>query len=122
MPGSHGTAAAVAVTAALLATAGCGAGREDSAGTVPLPAPSATTQQVSSANFGHLWPLSVDHGTVECRPGTQVVFVTADGTEYALNGRAEEAGIASVEPIRADGAGPGKISTGALLTAAMKLC
>ncbi|BCJ44153.1 hypothetical protein GCM10010168_09660 [Actinoplanes ianthinogenes] len=113
------TAAAATV---LLAAAGCGAGTRDADPAVPLPAPSSTTQQVAAENFGHLWPLSVDHGTIECRPGTQAVFVTADGTEYALNGKAEQAGIRSVDDIRAQGSGAGDVSTGALLTQAMKLC
>ncbi|MFI5493474.1 DUF2511 domain-containing protein [Actinoplanes sp. NPDC051859] len=114
---ASGVAAAV-----LLAATGCGAGTRDAAPAVPLPAPSSTAQQVSAENFGHLWPLSVDHGTIECRPGTQAVFVAEDGTEYALNGKAEQAGIRSVDDIRAQGSSASDVSIGALLTRTMKLC
>ena len=46
------------------------------------------TQRISEKNLGYTWPLTVDHGTAECREGDQAVFTAPDGTTYALNDRA----------------------------------
>jgi Protein of unknown function (DUF2511) len=119
---TRSTAVPALAVAVLLTAGGCGAGTRDASATQPLPSPTSTSQQVRAENFGHLWPLSVDQGTLECRPGTQVIFVATDGTEYALNGKAEQAGIRSVDEIRIDGSGNGKVSLGSMLSKAMKLC
>lgn len=70
----------------------------------------------------YLWPLTVDRGTMECRPGAAAVFVAPDGTAYALNDIAAEAGLASIEPLRATGSSGDKISLGALRSKALALC
>ncbi|GAA2978647.1 DUF2511 domain-containing protein [Actinokineospora diospyrosa] len=115
---------AVAAAVALLALGGCAAGRSDpqTTSTVPLPAPEGSTQRVSEANFGYLWPLTVNEGTVECRNETEVVFITPDGTTYALNEKAESAGAQKIDPLRAEGSQGQEISLGALLSTGIKLC
>jgi hypothetical protein len=50
------------------------------------------------------------------------VFIAPDGTAYALNGNASDAGVADIEPLRATGAGNDKISLGAMRTKALSLC
>lgn len=89
---------------------------------VPLPTATGTSQAVSSENFAYLWPLSVDHGTIECGTGDQAVFVAPDGARYALNENAESAGVQSIEPLRTGPPGKEKISLGALRSRALSLC
>nr|ADK32550.1 putative lipoprotein signal peptide-containing protein [Microbispora corallina] len=111
--------------AAALLLAGCtGGGRADPAhrSPVPLPSPTSSKQDISEANLAYLWPLTVDHGTIECLPSDNAVFVAPDGTTYALNDRAEKAGHPPITPIRAKGSGGGYISLGALLSTTLNLC
>ncbi|MFT7835910.1 DUF2511 domain-containing protein [Saccharothrix sp. BKS2] len=118
-------AALLALCAATLAAvAGCGAGSSDPASTspVPLPAPTGNRQEVSQANLGYLWPVNVDHGTIECRNGEQAVFIDPDGQAFALNDKAAEAGVPGIEPLRIEGSQGDKISLGALLGHALDLC
>ncbi|MET9431091.1 MULTISPECIES: DUF2511 domain-containing protein [unclassified Streptomyces] len=105
-------------------TACGGGGRTDPATKepVPLPSPTAASQQMSEKNLGYMWPLTVDHGTAECRKGEQAVFTTPDGTTYALNDRAEDAGYRNIDAVRATGEGGDKVSLGTLLSTTMKLC
>jgi len=114
----------VLAAATALALAGCGAGQRDPASTsgVPLPQATSTRQAVSEANFGYLWPLTIDQGTLECRGAEQVVFIAPDGKEYALNAKAEEAGVPSIETLRVDGSQGDKTSLGALLSTGLGLC
>ncbi|WP_237524965.1 DUF2511 domain-containing protein [Streptomyces sp. SID5643] len=77
---------------------------------------------MSEKNLGYAWPLTVDHGTAECRSGDQAVFTVPDGTTYALNDRARKAGYQSIEPVRASGDGGDKVSLGTLLSKSLKLC
>jgi hypothetical protein len=112
--------------AGTLATSACGGGSgpKDPAHPVPspLPTPISSSQAISSENLGYLWPLTVDRGTLECRPGDLAVFIAPDGTAYALNDNASTAGIASIEPLRATGAGGDKISLGAIRSKTLALC
>jgi len=103
---------------------GCGAGTRNtaSASPVPLPAPIGTSQQISRDNLTHLWPLTVDHGTIECRANDQAVFIAPDGNTYALNDKAKTNGAENIELIRAAGADHSPISLGALRTKALALC
>lgn len=104
-------------------TSGCGAGsRNPGTSAVPLPAPTTTNQQVNRANLAYLWPLTVGHGTIECRAGDQAVFIAPDGKTYALNDAAEATGAADIAPIQATGADHSKISLGALRSNALRLC
>ncbi|MFI9406675.1 DUF2511 domain-containing protein [Nocardia sp. NPDC052316] len=89
---------------------------------VPLPEPTSSSQPVASENLGYLWPFTVDRGTIECRAGDQAVFVAPDGKPYALNENAEQAGVPSIEPLRADGSDGDKISLGAVRSRTLQLC
>lgn len=60
--------------------------------------PVTASRDVTSADLGDAWPLTVDHGTIR-RRGDAVTFVAPDGTEYALNGVAISAGFPEIEPI-----------------------
>lgn len=55
---------------------------------------------ITAARFDE-WPFTVDVGTLRCRDGVNVTF-EADGTEYGVNGTAQDAGYPSVKPIWAD--------------------
>ncbi|MFE0021751.1 DUF2511 domain-containing protein [Amycolatopsis sp. NPDC059021] len=117
--------AGTAVALGLALTAACGgsgANNPPNSAPVPLPKPTSNRQEVSRQNLAYMWPLTVDHGTMECRPGPQAVFVAPDGKAYALNDKAAEAGIASIEPLRATGADNDKISLGSLIGKTLSLC
>ncbi|MFG3617278.1 DUF2511 domain-containing protein [Nocardia sp. NPDC047654] len=109
-----------------MATSACGGGSgpKNPEHPVPshLPPPTSSSQTISSENMGYSWPLTVDHGTLECRPGDLAVFIAPDGTVYALNDNASTAGITSIEPLRATGAGGDKISLGAMRSKTLALC
>lgn len=73
-----------------LALTGCGAFYpEDYPLDGAAPTATANPQQVTAEQFGHSWPLTVDHGHVGCAlnaAGDPVLSFTApDGTVYALN-------------------------------------
>ncbi|MEU1523526.1 DUF2511 domain-containing protein [Nocardia rhamnosiphila] len=116
----------VGAVCAALSVSACGGGSgprdPEHPSPVPLPAPSSARQAVASENFGYLWPLTVDRGELECRPGVQVVFIAPDGESYALNDNAGAAGIADIEPLRATGADGDAIGLGALRSTALGLC
>ncbi|MFF9345844.1 DUF2511 domain-containing protein [Streptomyces sp. NPDC014734] len=123
---NHRRAAVAALAGlALLMLTACGSGgRSEPATTdpVPLPSPTATRQQISEKNLGYTWPLTVDHVTAECRAGDQAVITVPDGTTYALNDRAREAGYNDVAAVRSTGDGGDKMSIGTLLSRTLKLC
>jgi hypothetical protein len=113
----------VGLAASLALVTACESGSNTSDATpVPLPPPSGTTQPISEQNLVHLWPLNVDHGTIECRNSKDAIFVAPDHKVYALNKEAENSGVPSIEPLRRTGADGGKISLGSLLSNAMALC
>ncbi|MEE1786411.1 DUF2511 domain-containing protein [Streptomyces sp. SP17BM10] len=116
--------AAAALAALLLPLTACGVDRPKPATTspTPLPSPSASVQPVAENNFGYTWPLTVDHGTLECRTGNRAVFTAPDSTAYALNDEASQSGLPSVEPVRLTGSDGHKVSLGPLLSRALKLC
>lgn len=88
----------------------------------PGPVPSSARQAVASENFGYLWPLTVDGGELQCRPGVRVVSVAPYGKSYALGDNAGAAGIPDIEPLRAAGADGDAIGLGALRGTALGLC
>jgi len=58
-------------------------------------------KEVSAAEFGDAWPLTVDRGTVDCwNDGSRTVSVT--GGTYALNGPATAKGYPRIDPIWRD--------------------
>ncbi|MFN8169291.1 MAG: DUF2511 domain-containing protein [Candidatus Nanopelagicales bacterium] len=87
----------------------------------------SSTKEVTKADFGAAWPLTVDGGTLACNGsgGVGVVTITVDGTVYALNGTAkgQKAGI-DIAPIWA--ADPdiqgAKKNIGVLIDEGLKLC
>ncbi|WP_223885305.1 DUF2511 domain-containing protein [Nocardia colli] len=107
-----------------ISACGGGSGPKDPAhpSPVPLPEPTSSSQAIGSENLGYLWPFTVDRGTIECRAGEQAVFVAPDGKAYALNDKSEQAGMPSIEPLRASGSGGDKISLGALRSRTLQLC
>jgi hypothetical protein len=120
---SLGSRFAVLLAAGLLLTA-CGGGSRNPQSTtaVPLPPPTSNRQPVTQANFGYLWPLNTDEGTLECRGSGQVVFIGPDGKAYALNDKAEAAGVPKIDPLRKEGGEGGQVSLGALLSTGLGLC
>lgn len=100
----------------LIALAGCG--RSETAQPIPLPSPIGNEQAISQANLVHLWPLSIDAGTLTCRAHQDALFLTSDGTAYALNGRAAEHGYLDISAIQNQGAPP----LGAMRSLALGLC
>jgi len=56
------------------------------------------TLEVSQAEFGKDWPLTVDRGVLSC-DGSGVIFTTPDGDEYGVNGTAKGLGHPAIDPI-----------------------
>lgn len=82
-------------------------------------------RHVSRAEFesaGHEWPLTVDHGTIECR-NHRAAFVDPTGRRWALNGTAQKY-LPKIEPIwRENPVIPGtRVNLGQLTSAAVELC
>ncbi|MFF2330190.1 MULTISPECIES: DUF2511 domain-containing protein [unclassified Streptomyces] len=121
---TYAAVTAVAGLALLTLTACGGSGRSEPTTTdpVPLPSPTATKQRISEKNLGYTWPLTVDHGTAECRKGDQAVFTVPDGMTYALNDRARDAGYDDIAPVRVSGDSGDKVSLGSLISRTLKLC
>jgi hypothetical protein len=112
--------AVVAVLLSLAVLTGCGAvGGDPKAGRtpVPLPAPTASRQDVAEANFVHLWPFKVDRGALECRGGKDALFIAPDGHAYALNDQAENDGFSDIGPVH-----DGDVGLGAVRSQALRLC
>jgi hypothetical protein len=84
------TLTAAAVTG-LVVLSGCGGTSE--AGPRPTaaswkPAPKPDPSEVSKKSMGAAWPLTIDHGRLECIDGS-VILVTSDGN-YAVNGTTKD--------------------------------
>lgn len=101
--------AALLLAPALL-LAGCGGGPQGN--------------QVTRAQFGEAWPLTVDSGLLRCEPPGAVVFTAPNGTEYAVNGLAESQGFADIDPIWAANPEPliPKMDISPLISAGLELC
>ncbi|MFJ6787465.1 DUF2511 domain-containing protein [Streptomyces angustmyceticus] len=65
------------------------------------PSDSDTRSAVVTASRFEEWPFTVDAGTLHCRDGMSVTF-EVNGTEYGVNGTAQDLGYPSVKPIWAD--------------------
>lgn len=78
------------VVVVALLVAGCGGG---SGPTSTIPG------EVSEAELGGRWPLTVAYGTLSC-DGYSVVFTAPGGTRYGLNGTAQDQlGLPPIDPI-----------------------
>ena len=86
-------------------------------------AASAGSREVTRADLGEEWPLTVDAGTLECSRGLIYTF-TADGKTWAVNGTAAARGYADIEPIWAPNPNipEAKIDIGPLIDLAKSLC
>lgn len=83
--------------------------------------PAPETRQVSTADFGDGWPLTVESGLLRCRAGA-VTFETG-GRVYAVNGRAmSDTRNLDIGRIWAPGFDTPKKSIGPLLAAGLALC
>lgn len=110
-PGRALRPAALATIPLILALTGCGAFHPED---YPLDGPTLTAtenpQEVTAEQFGHSWPLTVDHGQVGCdlnAAGDPVLtFTDPDGTVYALNALEENAGNADIGDIATGSVGP----------------
>jgi hypothetical protein len=62
-----------------------------------------TPGEVTKAEFGKKWPLSVPSGLLRCESFGpelgEVIFTAPDGTEYGLNGTAQDGGYPPIDPI-----------------------
>jgi hypothetical protein len=120
----HNQLWAPALAAVLLCAllAGCRGGNSTESGTpVPLPLPQGNSQHISAKNLVHLWPLTIQEGTIRCLHGVDAVFEASGGKTYALNRRAKQDGYADIGPIRFRDHGH-KVSLGALRSSATRLC
>lgn len=120
-------ALAIVGLAAALVVGACGGGAPEVTQAAPAatyPPTDPTSKTISRADYGDAWPLTVESGILSCQPPSAVVFVASDGTAYAVNGTAESAGYAEIEPIWADDPDPyiPKISIGPLIQNGLALC
>lgn len=82
---------------------------------------------VSRADLGDAWPLTVESGTLRCKPflkDLHLLTFEAEGQVWALNGTAAGQGFPFIDPIWADNpeiAGA-KINIRPLLELAQSLC
>lgn len=83
-----------------------------------------STKQVTHAQYGDRWPLTVQSGTLKCLDHKDVVIRVGE-TWYALNGTAKDDGsFEDIDPIWADDPNlPGlKKNIGVLIDDGLKLC
>lgn len=80
-------------------------------------------KEVSAADFGDRWPLTVPSGKVNCIKPNAAIFIH-EGTTYQLNGMASQQGYTSINGIWRDNPSvPGtKVSISPLLEAALAEC
>jgi hypothetical protein len=129
--------AAVLVAVTALGLAGCDSGTGDSGPTGPVNLQGAPVEkadadpepggkQVSRAQFGDKWPLSIERGTLHCKgsKASGAVTLFADGITYALNLNAQDSGYAQPGALWLDDKdNPGsKLPMGPLVVEGMKLC
>lgn len=90
-------------------------------------AAAAGDRVVTSADLGDKWPLTIDSGTLQCRPfmgSLQILTIRADGKTWAVNGTATGQGFPEIDPIwkgnpEISGA---RINIGPLIDLAKSLC
>ncbi len=120
------TAAAFATIEAGLATREAAQAPTPTATLEPTPAlpPPRPSGDVSRAEFGDDWPLTVEAGELLCID--QAVVLDTGGITYAVNGtakdRADESGWQDIEAIWADGDAGLKKDIGPLIERGLALC
>src|SRR4051812_3265314 len=113
-----------------VATAGCSGGSQRSeVATTTTTASVPVERNVSSADLGDAWPLTVPGGTLRCEGPGAVSFMTDEGIVYAVNGtatawsRTNNLAWSEVGSIQADDpAGGQKMKLGPLIAAGVRLC
>ena len=81
-----------------------------------------TGEEVSRADFGKDWPLTVESGTLKCEGGWAVTSTT-NGTTYAVNGLASGMNqCPEIDPIWADAPQGLKKDIGPLIDRGLELC
>lgn len=81
------------------------------------------TATVTKADLGDQWPLTVDHGELECQDPGSVLFTSPDGQVYAVNGTAKDhTDAADITAIWADADYGLKVDIGPLLDRGRALC
>jgi hypothetical protein len=86
---------------------------------------------VACGNFGNAWPLTVERGYLRCEESAvdglleqAVVFTAPDGTEYGVNGTAQDEGYPQIDPIwknSGESFAP-KVDIGPLIDKGLSLC
>lgn len=56
-------------------------------------------RSVAADDYGDQWPLTVPGGTLRYEPAGRAIFRDLYGNEYQLNGMAQTAGYALIDPI-----------------------
>lgn len=56
-------------------------------------------RSVAAEDYGNRWPLTVPGGILRYEPAGRAIFRDLDGNEYQLNGMAQGAGYAAIDPI-----------------------
>jgi hypothetical protein len=86
--------------------------------------PEYKTVEVSAAQFGDKWPLTVNKGTLHCEPPTRIVFTAPDGQKYGVNGSASNDYISILEITKeTENMGVNfKMDASILIEEGMKLC
>ena len=91
----------------------------------PVTSAAASAHQISKADLGDAWPLTVDSGVLNCYGSGGVgsaTFKSPDGTEYALNGIAKGK-YPDIDPLVAASDIPGtKRDIGTLIERALLYC
>jgi Protein of unknown function (DUF2511). len=103
--------AALAIVPVILLLTGCGAFHpEDYPLDGPTLAATENPQEVTAEQFGHSWPLTVDHGQIGCTLNAAddpvLTFTTPDGTVYALNALEENRDNEDIRELATGSIGP----------------
>jgi hypothetical protein len=121
----------VALLCVLLAvlTAGCSGGSQQSEVATTTTTGVPVERNVSSADLGDAWPLTVPGGTLRCEGPGAVSFMSDEGIVYAVNGtatawsRRNNLAWSDIGSIHADDPAAGrKMKLGPLIAAGVRLC
>lgn len=90
-------------------------------------AAAAGERVVTKSDLGDRWPLTVDSGTLRCRPfrdNLQILTIEVDGKIWAVNGTAIGQGFPEIDPIwKGNPEIPGaRVNIGPLIDLAKSLC